>query len=56
MRCGATESTVGDPIPPLMILGANLSFQEELMKEAGFTGFEALDIRSPVLSFYAVRH
>ena len=28
---------------------------EALMKEAGFTGFEALDIRSPVLSFYAAR-
>ena len=28
---------------------------EELMKGAGFTGFEALDIRSSVLSFYAVR-
>jgi SAM-dependent methyltransferase len=28
---------------------------ESLMKEAGFSKFEALDIRSPVLSFYAVR-
>ncbi len=28
---------------------------QELMKEAGFSDFEALDIRSPVLSFYAVR-
>ena len=28
---------------------------EALIKEAGFTGFEALDIRSPVLSFYAAR-
>jgi 2-polyprenyl-3-methyl-5-hydroxy-6-metoxy-1,4-benzoquinol methylase len=28
---------------------------EELMKEAGFTGFETLEIRSPVLSFYAAR-
>jgi len=29
---------------------------EELMREAGFTDFETLDIRSSVLSFYAVRH
>lgn len=28
---------------------------EALMREAGFSGFEALDIRSQVLSFYAVR-
>jgi hypothetical protein len=28
---------------------------EELMREAGFTAFEALDIKSSVLSFYAVR-
>jgi 2-polyprenyl-3-methyl-5-hydroxy-6-metoxy-1,4-benzoquinol methylase len=28
---------------------------EALMREAGFTGFEMLDIRSQVLSFYAVR-
>jgi 2-polyprenyl-3-methyl-5-hydroxy-6-metoxy-1,4-benzoquinol methylase len=28
---------------------------EALAREAGFTGFEALDIRSPVLSFYAAR-
>ncbi len=28
---------------------------EALMSEAGFTDFETLDIRSPVLSFYAVR-
>ncbi len=28
---------------------------EELMREAGFTEFETLDIRSPVLSFYAAR-
>lgn len=28
---------------------------EELMREAGFGNFETLDIRSPVLSFYAAR-
>ncbi len=28
---------------------------EALMKEAGFSSFETLDIRSPVLSFYAAR-
>lgn len=29
---------------------------EELVREAGFTDFETLEIRSAVLSFYAVRH
>lgn len=29
---------------------------EALVREAGFSGFEVLDIRSQVLSFYAVRH
>ena len=28
---------------------------EALVREAGFTGFEDLGIRSPVLSFYAAR-
>ena len=39
-----------------LMLGTGKFASGELMREAGFSRCEPMDIRSNVLSFYAVRH